>query len=419
MHPGVRSSAFRRLPQQCRPRQEPRKTRITRKVGKDDACVLPVQTSRWLPQPHVPGAFSPKALSTVWSPGPMATSHPPRISPTFCRRRRRTAPLACASSFCALARPPLQARSASKWIECFGPCRRTAAQPHMECGNLFPPSGLHRPQTLQFATFPISQLRSAISDTSCPRARNRNRLCISLCSLCSLLFIPFFVFMLASIDTQFRRRTGAREAHRARTPSPSRPCSIRGWVLHGPTRLRFELLRARASPLQARSASKWIARFGRLVSGPSRTHLLALRARTRCRVLHTSTQRQQVDRAFRAPRFRSLTDPLACASSSYALPRLPYKHAAPASGSGVSGASFPVLNGPTRLRFELVRAAASPYKHAAPASGSRVPICHRLSICDLSRLSVFHPCFICGFSSNHRGPSLRFSSRLRALASLR
>ncbi len=92
---------------------------------------------------------------------------------------------------------------------------------------------------------------------------------------------------------------------------------------------------------------------------PKRTHSLALRACTRWRVLHTSTQREQADWAFRAPRFRSLTDPLACASSLYALPRPPYKHAARASGLGVSGASFPVLNGPTRLRFELVRAAAS------------------------------------------------------------
>ena len=37
-----------------------------------------------------------------------------------------------------------------------------------------------------------------------------------------------------------------------------------------------------------------------------------------------------------------------------------HKHAAPASGLGVSRASCRVLNGPTRLRFELVRAAASP-----------------------------------------------------------
>ncbi len=56
----------------------------------------------------------------------------------------------------------------------------------------------------------------------------------------------------------------------------------------------------------------------------------------------------------------SLTDPLACASSLYALARPPYKHAARASGSSVLSASLPVLNGPTRLRFELVRAGASP-----------------------------------------------------------
>ncbi len=75
----------------------------------------------------------------------------------------------------------------------------------------------------------------------------------------------------------------------------------------------------------------------------------------------------------------SLTDPLACASSLYALARPRCKHAAPASGSGVS-------------------------------------VCHRLRICDLSRLSVFRPCFIRGFSSNHRGPNLRTSSRLGVFA---
>ena len=130
-------------------------------------------------------------------------------------------------------------------------------------------------------------------------------------------------------------------------------------------------------------------------AGGERIHSLALRACTRSRVPPTSTQREQVDRAFRSPRFRSLTDPLACASSLYALARppastqreqvdrafwaprfgsltdplacasslyalarSPYKHAARASGSSVLGASLPVLNGPTRLRFELVRAGA-------------------------------------------------------------
>ncbi len=83
-----------------------------------------------------------------------------------------------------------------------------------------------------------------------------------LCSLCFLLFILFFVFALASIDSQFRRRTGAHEAHRTRTPSPACPCFIRGGVLNGPTRLRFELVRAGACPIQARSASKWIKCFG-------------------------------------------------------------------------------------------------------------------------------------------------------------
>ena len=157
-------------------------------------------------------------------------------------------------------------------------------------------------------------------------------------------------------------------------------------VLIGPTRLRFELLRAGAFPIQARSASKWIRRFGRLVSGPSRTHSLALRASARWRVAHTSTQRHQVDPAFRAPRFRSFTDPLACASSFCALAR-------------------------------------PPYKHAAPASGSRVSVCHRLSICDLSRLSVFRPCSVrvpsVAVHPTTAAHNLRTSLRLRTLASLR
>ncbi len=49
---------------------------------------------------------------------------------------------------------------------------------------------------------PISQLPTPISDTLCPRARNRRS--ISLCSLCSLLFILFFVFVFASIVSQLR-----------------------------------------------------------------------------------------------------------------------------------------------------------------------------------------------------------------------
>ena len=85
------------------------------------------------------------------------------------------------------------------------PRRNRPAKPPMECGNLFPLSGLQPPANTPVRAFPISQLRSAISDTLCPRARNRTRLCISLCSLCFLLFILFFVFMLASIVTQFRR----------------------------------------------------------------------------------------------------------------------------------------------------------------------------------------------------------------------
>ncbi len=65
--------------------------------------------------------------------------------------------------------------------------------------------------------------------------------------------------------SQFSRPAGDRKRHEARTPSHARSCSIRGWVLNGPTRLRFELVRAGASPIQARSASKWNPAFWSLL----------------------------------------------------------------------------------------------------------------------------------------------------------
>ena len=116
-----------------------------------------------------------------------------------------------------------------------------------------------------------------------------------LCSLCFLLFILFFVFMLASIVTHFRRGEPRNTRNTRKVgkdndpglpvgclrfppvvlPPPARPpykhaalasgSGVSGTsfrVLNGPTRLRFELLRAGASPLQARSASKWIGCFG-------------------------------------------------------------------------------------------------------------------------------------------------------------
>ena len=86
-----------------------------------------------------------------------------------------------------------------------------------------------------------------------------------LCVLRFLLFVLFFVFALASIVPQFSRPAGDRKRHEARTPSHARSCSIRGWVLNGPTRLRFELVRAGASPIQARSASKWNPAFWSLL----------------------------------------------------------------------------------------------------------------------------------------------------------
>ncbi len=138
---------------------------------------------------------------------------------------------------------------------------------------------------------------------------------VSSCSKSySSLYFPLFP-LLPPVHSFLRLRVGVNRDStqepakhiRARTPSPVCRPFIRGGILNGPTRLRFELVRARASSIQARSASKWIRRF-------------------------------------RVPRFRSLTDltdPLACASSSYALARLPYKHAAPASGSGVSVLALP------------------------------------------------------------------------------
>ena len=86
------------------------------------------------------------------------------------------------------------------------PHRNRQAKPPMECGNLLPLSGLQPPASTPVRASPLSQLRSAISDTLRPHARNRNRLCISLCFLCFLLFILFFVFVLVSIVTQLRRQ---------------------------------------------------------------------------------------------------------------------------------------------------------------------------------------------------------------------
>ena len=73
--------AFRRFPQ-CRPRQEPRKTRNTRKVGKDDTCVLlPVQASRCLPQRRLRRVFAEgdqHRMVTIQDPW---QRHVPTVSP--------------------------------------------------------------------------------------------------------------------------------------------------------------------------------------------------------------------------------------------------------------------------------------------------------------------------------------------------
>ena len=283
-------------------RGEPRNTRNTRKVGKDNDPGLPVEASRCLPQRPRPRRF------------PLA--------------RRGEAPYGVRELVTAF------------WS--------TAACRHPR------------------SRVPISQLRSAISDTLCPRARNRNRLCISLCSLRFLLFILFFVFVLASIVTHFRRGEPRNTRNTRKVGKDNDPGLPVGRLRFPPVvlpppacfRRRRSAPYGIPDPRQRHIPRAFPQCFA--AAGGKRIHSLALRACTRWRVPPTSTQREQVDRAFWVPRFRSLADPLACASSLYALARPPYKPAARASGSSVLGASFPVLSGPTRLRFELVRAGESP-----------------------------------------------------------
>ena len=103
-----------------------------------------------------------------------------------------------------------------------------AAKPHMECGNLLPLFGLQPPASTPVRASPISELRSAISDTLRPHARNRNRLCISLCFL---LFILFFVFVLASIVTHFRRGEPRNTRNTRKWPTTAILPACR-WKLH-------------------------------------------------------------------------------------------------------------------------------------------------------------------------------------------
>ena len=126
---------------------------------------------------------------------------------------RRTIPRTAVSCHCRLAQCSFPRRTTQRSLyartiprTAFGPLPHTRRRSRLwSAGDLLPFSGLQTPASTPVRASPISQLRSPISDTLCPRARNRNRLCISLCSLCFLLFILFFVFVLVSIVTHFRR----------------------------------------------------------------------------------------------------------------------------------------------------------------------------------------------------------------------
>ncbi len=181
--------------------------------------------------------------------------------------------------------------------------------------------------------------------------------------------VGFLTNPLACASSLYARASPCKHAARA---SGSSVLGASCRVLNEPTRLRFELVRAWArSPYKhaaLASGSSVLGASCRVLNEPTRL----LRACTRLRVLPTSTQREQVDRAFWAPRFGSLTDPLAALRACTRLARSPYKHAARASGSSVLGASFWVLNEPTRLRFELVRAGAFSLQARSAASGSSV-----------------------------------------------
>ena len=164
------------------------------------------------------------------------------------------------------------------------------------------------PWTLLASNHPVRASRSAISDTLCPRARNRNRLCSSLCSLRFLLFIRIFVFVLASIDTQFRRgepRNTRNTRKVGKDNDPGLPVG-RLWfppvVLPPPAQFSpkaISTLWSSPAPWQ-RPHPPRISRFGSPPAGGERTHSLALRACTRWRVPPTSTQREQVDPTFRS-----------------------------------------------------------------------------------------------------------------------
>ena len=228
-----------------------------------------------------PARFSPKALSTVWSPSrPHANATSPAHFPDVFAAAGGERTHSHTLRACTRWRiPPTSTQRKQvgpafrSWL-----CRGEAA---LECGNLFPLSGLQPP-----ANTPVRASRSPNSDLRSPTPR---ALVLEIVVLfpsapsASSCFILSFVFALGVNRDSTQEPAKHIEQEHPRLPAP---CFIRGGVLHGPTRLRFDLARAGASPIQARSASKWIRRFG-------------------------------------APRFGFLTDPLACASTSYALARPP------------------------------------------------------------------------------------------------
>ena len=229
-----------------------------------------------------------------------------------------------------------------------GQRRTPPAKPHMECGNLFPLSPVPLPSRQccflrRTLLVPFTLNRSSQASVA---TKATVRACPPAAMVGQLQLNPEDKQEPAKHIEQEHPRLRARVSSAATTLTDPLACASSLYALPRPPYKH-------AAPASGSGVSGATCR---VLNGPTRLRFELVRAAA---CLHTSTQRQQVDRAFRAPRFGSLTDPLACASSLYVLPRPPYKHAAPASGSRVSGASFPVPNGPTRLRFELVRAAAS------------------------------------------------------------
>ena len=153
-----------------------------------------------------PGAFSPKAISTLWSPGPMATSHPPRISPDVLPPQAANGPTRLRFDLLRARASPLQARSASKWIRRFPRAlpRRSRLWSAGTCSRFLAYS---RPQTTQFAhlglpspasvtspVYPCSALVSSVAFHPTTAAPNSGLLRVFLpWRLCVKRFFRFWV----------------------------------------------------------------------------------------------------------------------------------------------------------------------------------------------------------------------------------